>query len=436
MDTEKLKFIIFGVAAIIIIVIVLGLLGVLPIFKSKLSAKKVDLEIWGVFDEKEVSEPIISNFRSQNKNFTIKYTKKSLQTYEKDLVNALAAGTGPDIFMIHNSWLPKHIDKLYPAPYELITIRDYKNDFVDVVYNDFVSEDQIYALPLYVDSLALVYNKDIFNSSGLAEPPETWEDLVNIVPMLVRKNDIGDIVRPAIALGTARNISHSKDILMLLMLQNGTKMVDLNRNEAMFDKSFFVEGKRVYPGEDALRFYTDFANPSKSIYSWNNQMDFSIDMFSQNRLAMMFIYSYQIDTLLNKNPNLNFGISKMPQLKNTSKVINFADYWGFAVANSSENPFEAWQFLKFLGQKENLYQYLQYSNRPSPRRDLIKIQKDDPQLGVFATQALSATSWYQVDNVAIGNIFVDMIESIIGGNLTYNEAIKKAADQITVLMNK
>jgi len=436
MNTEKIKFIIFGVAAIIIIIIVLGFFGVLPIFKSQLSTKKVDLVIWGVFDDKDIFEPIISNFRKENKNFNIKYIKQPSQTYEQDLVNALAAGRGPDIFMIHNTWLPKHFSKLYPAPRDLFLIKEYKNNFVDVVYDDFTKDNLIYAVPLYVDTLALFWNKDIFNSVGLPEPPKTWDELVNLIPLIVKKNEFGEIIRPAVALGTAKNISRSTDILSLLMLQNGTKMVDLSRKEATFDEPINVNGRASYSGEDALRFYTDFANPLKSIYSWNNQMHFSIDAFAENNLAMMFNYSYQIEALKNKNPNLNFGIAPMLQLKDTPKIINFANYWGFGVSVQSQYAPEAWQFLKFLSQKENLYQYLQDAHRPSSRRDLISIQKNDPNLGIFAAQALSAKSWYQIDNTVIENIFADMIESVVGGSLQYGDALKKAADQITLLMKK
>lgn len=436
MDTQKMKFIILVAAGGIVIILILGILGVLPIFKKSggFSSEQVKLEIWGVFDNEEVFKPVIKAFIKEHKNFEIKYIKKPYQTYEKELIDALASGRGPDIFMVHNTWLLKHGDKLSPAPQGLFSIKDYRNEFVDVVSYDFIYNNYIYAVPLYVDTLALFWNKDIFNSFGLPEPPKTWEDLVSIVPQLIRKDEMGNIVRAAVALGAAKNISRSTDILALLMMQNGTKMVDLERKEAVFDKAVEIDGKYFYAGEDALRFYTDFSNSSKSIYTWNSNMHFSVDAFSENKVAMMFNYSYQINNLLEKAPNLNFGVAPMLQLKNSKKSINYANYWGFAVSSQSKNSLESWQFLKFLSEKKTLYYYLKDAYRPSPRRDLIKYQLDDPYLGVFARQALSAKSWYQVDNVAIDNIFADMIESVVGGDLTYREAIEKAVSQINLLM--
>ena len=45
----------------------------------------------------------------------------TVDSYENDLRDALAAGNGPDVFLIHNSWLTKHQDKLSPAPDSVLT---------------------------------------------------------------------------------------------------------------------------------------------------------------------------------------------------------------------------------------------------------------------------------------------------------------------------
>ena len=78
--------------------------------------------------------------------------------------------------------------------------------------------------------------------------------------------------------------------------------------------------------------------------------------------------------------------------------------------------------------------FLNAAARPAARRDLIEQQKTDPDLGVFAEQALAARSWYQVDNVAIETIFADMIDSINLGRQTLQDALKAAEAKVSVLM--
>ena len=80
--------------------------------------------------------------------------------------------------------------------------------------------------------------------------------------------------------------------------------------------------------------------------------------------------------------------------------------------------------------------YLNKTNRPSARRDVIDLQRNDPQLGVFAVQVLSAKSWFQIDSNAIDNIFADMIDDVNLGRASVRAALRAAESKINVLMTK
>jgi len=414
-------------------IIIFGLAASFPGCKPD-PFKEVELEFWGVFDDSDIYQPLITAFNEEYKHIKINYYKKNHQTYEKDLLEAMATGRGPDIFMLHHTWAPRYEDKLVAAPSDLITLREIQEDFVDVVYDDFVTEGYILALPLSVDTLALYYNKDIFNTVGIAQPPQTWEEFLADVKKTTLKDERNNIIRAAAALGTARNVNRSTDILSLLMLQSGAQMVDSDKTEATFDQAVSLEGENFYPGQRALEFYTNFANPLKTVYTWNNRMHYSIDAFYEGKLVMMFNYSYHLPTIKARSPYLNFGIASMPQVKTATKDVNYANYWGLAVSHNSEAAKEAWQFIVWLTDKENAEAYLEAAEKPIARRDLVNWQKNDPDLGVFAQQALTAHSWYQVDNLTIEQYLADMIESVVLGEATIEEAIKKAVNQVTLLM--
>jgi len=77
---------------------------------------EVRLEVWG-FDDSDAMAKVISEYQKRNPRVKeIVYKKITIDTYETELMDALATGNGPDIFLIHNTWLPKHADKLAPAP--------------------------------------------------------------------------------------------------------------------------------------------------------------------------------------------------------------------------------------------------------------------------------------------------------------------------------
>ena len=96
----------------------------------------------------------------------------------------------------------------------------------------------------------------------------------------------------------------------------------------------------------------------------------------------------------------------------------------------------AWKFLIHLTSKDGASNYLNATLRPAARRDLVELQRNDLDLGVFAIQALSARSWFQIDNIAIESIFADMIEYVNFGRATIREALQSAEARVSVLMSR
>ncbi|HBP01544.1 MAG: hypothetical protein UX75_C0033G0006 [Candidatus Moranbacteria bacterium GW2011_GWE2_47_10] len=460
--------------------IILSLLAFVPVlFFSGCNEPKsvpylVNLEIWGVFDSSDVFVEAIAEYKKVNPYVgEIKYKKFSPDTYKTELIDALASGQGPDIFLVQNTWLPSFESKLEASPKGLIGLDKIKENFVDVVQSDFVSEDKVYTLPLSVDSMALYYNKSLFNSAGITAPPKTWAEFNDAATKLTKLDAFGSITQSGAAMGTAYNINRSTDILGLLMLQNGAKMTDDNNKEAKINEGVVgSDGSVVRAGEVALGYYAQFAKKDSPLYTWNNDMHYSLDAFSEGNLAMMLNYSWQIDTIKNKNSKLNFDIAPVPQVSDIDPV-SYANYWGWGVSKNKVGTkdgltgrdlpnearvHESWQFLKFLTMKNSgvirLYnafsgnfkdfpinydpaaKYIEKTNRPAARRDLIDKQKDDPKLGVFAKGNLIAKNWYQKNPDSIEKIFADAIDYVSKGGGRPYDALSLASNRITEIMSR
>ncbi len=422
------------IIVIIVLLVAFGLLVAQYGFKQSPNQNKAEIVVWGLFDDSGDMRSLLEKFNVDYPNIKVNYYKKTVDTYEKDLLEALATGRGPDVFLIHNTWLPKHQDKLQPLPDGWMSLREFQDNFVDVAYQDFVANGKIFSLPVWCDTMALYWNKDFFNKESIARPPLTWEEFSRDVELLTIRNEKGDILRSGAAIGTARNINRSSDILSLLMLQTGTKMVNTASNKATFNIAVKNNGQDYNSGEEALRFYTDFASAQKSVYTWNNARDYSIDSFVRGDVAMMFNYAYNLQLIKARSPHLNFAVAGMPQAESASKKVNYANYWSYGVSRASQASQQSWIFTFWLSQKTNAKIYLDTFKRPAARRDLIEEQKGDEELGVFAEQALTAQSWYQVDNSAIEQIFADMIDDVVLGRSVAKDAIERAVSRVNLLM--
>jgi len=186
-------------------------------------------------------------------------------------------------------------------------------------------------------------------------------------------------------------------------------------------------------GLSALNFYVQFANPSSPYYTWNDNLGNSLDSFSQGQTAIIFDYASRISLIKEKNPYLNIGVSPMPQF-NQDDPKNWADYWGLAVSNQSQKSSLGWNFILFATTNSQISEiFLQTAKKPPALRSLIEKYKNDPEMGVFARQALTARSWPQPDSASVKKIFSDMIESVLSGRLSSQNALEQAENEINSL---
>jgi multiple sugar transport system substrate-binding protein len=432
-NLTKQQKILFGVVGIIVIFAILVILGIIPGLRKNSnigpggsSTPEATLEFWGI-DKREVFSSLIDAYQN-TAGIKINYTQINPNTYEEDLIDALASQRGPDVLMINHNWLRKHYEKLYPIPSGTLSIEDLKNNiFVETVAKDMVLQNKIWGLPLWMDTLALYYNKDIFNNASIALPPATWQEFQNISRSLTEKSITGEIQRAGAAIGTSANIDDSADILALLMLQTCSTITDAT-GKAIFNDDL---------GKQAVSFYTSFANPASLYYSWNNNMPESVSAFSQGKVAMIFGYNSLRAEIEKKNPYLNYGIANMPQSfkqcypgEPDKSYRNYADYWVLAVSATSKNPIPAWNLIFHLVDSQQAKLYLTATGKAPASRVLISAMQKDEKIGVFVKQASTAKSWVQNNPEKNTAVFKNMIESIVRGYLSLDNALTQSAELI------
>lgn len=380
--------------------------------------KTTTLEIWGLFDDSDVYEPMFAAYKKTNPNVNLIYRKYIWDDYESTLVNKLAAGQGPDIFMIHNSWLGKHKNKLALAPAKT------PYPFISTVFKQ---REGIWAYPLFIDNLALFYNQDLLAQEGFTNPPRDWNQFTEYSKALTRFSSTGTLLRSGASLGTnSARINRATDILMLLMLQSGIEPYNKEGKVSWEDDNEALKRAR-----EALRFYTDFANPSKNFYSWNEEQDYSIDAFWQGKTAMMFNYAYNIEVIRQKSPYLNFATATIP---GSSKPVTIGNYWGLAVSKYSKNVQQAWNFLNFFASSEQYHAYITLTKRLPAKDELLKEAGQDPLLKPFVEQSGFMVSPYQPDEKKVQEIFDEMILTVNKGERTLDQALALARERLSLLI--
>lgn len=377
---KPLVFLVIGGVTLIVFIVML-LLKLLGAGSGK-PAENVKLVFWGLWQDEVIVNEMIKEYQATNPSIEIEYVLMDAKdNYKERVVERIRNGTGPDIFRFHNTWVPMIKEILSVSPNTVYTVEDFKNTFYPVTEKDLTVNGQIVGIPHYIDGLVMLYNKDIIKALGVETPPTTWEELIDIAEKATVYDENKNIITAGVALGTAENISHFSDILALMFLQNN---VDINNfetdpnAEAVFDT------------------YTGFAISANPV--WSAAMDNSVESFASERVAIILTPVYEIDVIRHLNPDLNFGVSQVPQIQG-GESKNIANYWADGVSRGSKNQQAAWDFLKFLSSKESLEKMYQlevkngrsYGN-PYSRKDMAELLVQHEYLGAITKDANSLDS--------------------------------------------
>jgi multiple sugar transport system substrate-binding protein len=372
-----LKRIIALIVFLMIILLVVFL--VKNVFSQVAGSKPATLTYWGLWEDSSVLQGVLTEFETLHPKIKVNYIKQSQQQYRERLQAAIDRGDGPDVFRFHNTWVPMFRNELAPAGKDVMTTAEFASTFYPVASADLVGGQYIYGMPMMIDGLGLYYNEDIFTSAGVS-PPETWPDVLTIVPKLTVREG-STILTSAIALGTSGNIENFSDILATMMMQNGASLTAPTGTQA----------------EQALTFYRKFSDPNDPVYTWNESMDNSVYAFASGKVAMILAPSWRVFDVIQINPNIHFKVIPIPQLP--GNTVTWASYWVEGVSAKSKNLVAAWELVKYMTTKDVVTKmYTEESKtrlfgEPYARIDMASAISADPYVGAYIQQASTAKSF-------------------------------------------
>ena len=450
--TEELKKSNKKPLILVVILIILLVLGgtIFYFLKNKNVNEMVTLTDWGLWEDESVMNGIIADFEAKNPNINIIYRKKQKDGYRGLLAGRLVK-TGevedvPDIFRIHNTWIPMFENNLAPVPIPMVTNIGLETDFFDVYKSDLKVSGEWLSVPLMYDGLVMFYNPELLNKAQV-EVPKDWWSLKKAAVKITEKDDKGKIKVAGAALGLIDNVDHWSDIIGLMMKQNGVNSTNISSTE------------NVTKLKDVFSFYTLFKTSDKV---WDETLPNSTQFFASRNLGFYFGPSWRVFDIQALNPSLTFGIASMPQLQTASSVstsevgagaeltnIYWASYWTEGVNNKSKYQEEAWKFLEYLSSVEVLEKMYQADSQIRsfgqiyPRKSMVSKIISNDKIRPLVETANSATSWCLASdtfddglNTQMQKYFSDAVNSILINSSDADEAITTVVSGISQLQQK
>jgi ABC-type glycerol-3-phosphate transport system substrate-binding protein len=422
------QIIIFGIASLAIV----GGVIMFASTKSQTDQKAELVTMWGIVDA-EVMDKVVNGINIRNSgSINLIYKQFSVDILETELLEALASGAGPDLVLMPLSDVSKHENKLQIIPYESFPERTYKDTFVEGT-EPLLKKEGIVAIPYSMDPLVMYWNRTTFTNAGVPRPPVYWDQVAAVVPSLTEKDSEFNVFKSAIALGEFRNIDNAKAILSTLMMQAGTPIITRNVEGDAVSVLGERYGYKIRPAEAAISFYTQFANPVQSLYTWNRSLPSSQDMFISGDLAMYLGFASEYDLIQKRNPNLNFDVAVTP--KSRSGTIDvYADINVIAITKQTSNITSAYTAMINLIEKDSLRDLEDAIFLPPLRRDMLEKKPTDDVMSVFYDSVLRSRGVLEYDADKTEEIYKNMVESFISGRVDLNGSVNRANAELDNLI--
>ncbi len=218
-------------------------------------------------DQATVVKDLVDNdFNQNNSGINV-----SINLVPGGILEATLAGKGPDVALFLGGDFP-----IQCAARDLLVDISKFNDYEDIVSQRFTESittlytyrDGVYGLPVSQSFPMMFYRTDILEELGVKEIPETWEELIDIIPVLQRSYLTVGLLSPASNLSSS--IFESGDTFSMLVLQTGNNMYNEDLTKTTYDQKIIV---------DAFKQWTDFY----TIYDFEQ----TYDAFSRFRTGEM-----------------------------------------------------------------------------------------------------------------------------------------------------
>ncbi|MCX5269545.1 extracellular solute-binding protein [Streptomyces sp. NBC_00199] len=128
-------------------------------------------------NEAPTYQALVKQFEAANKDVKVKYVNVPFDQAQNKFDTAAGASGAPDILRSEVGWTPAFAKKGYFLPLDGTDALKDQSKFKSNLLEQAKYEGKTYGVPLVTDTLALVYNKDLFAKAGITAAPKSWDEL-------------------------------------------------------------------------------------------------------------------------------------------------------------------------------------------------------------------------------------------------------------------
>lgn len=316
------------------------------------------ITVWSPTDEPAIEEwwtEKIAQFNEEHKG-SIHLQREAIvradsYAYEDKINAAITSNDLPDILFVDGPTVSVYAANEIILPIDDFFTQEDWDDFLDSSKQQNTYNGSIYAIGATESSVALFYNADLLEEAGIRIPASmddawTWSEFYDAAKKLTK----GDVVGTNIIMDKGEGLPY---VLEQFWISNGTDFVSEDGSTA--------DGYINSPeGVEAAEFLNSLIQEGCA------NIDPIQKEFHNGRAATMLGGSWEVATLENDYPDLNWGVTYFPVADNGIPASPTGD-WVASVTKNTQDMDAAKEVMQFLFSADNVTTYAQAISKPPTR---------------------------------------------------------------------
>ena len=381
---------------------------------------ELSISIWDTNQEPGINE-ILADFTEET-GIKTKLTVVKWDEYWTMLEAGAQGGSLPDVFWMHSNESERYMsndmlldltDKI--AESDLIDPANYPED----IWGLYTHEDKYYAVPKDVDTIALWYNKTMFDEAELEYPTAdwTWDDMFEAAKKLTK--DDGS------QYGLALRNDNNQAGYYNMIYDNGGYVINDDRTKSGWD-----DPKTIEAMEQVEEFIKAGVMPSMETMSENGEDV----LFQSGKVAMVLQGSWMLAAYRdNEYTAENCDCVELPKSATTDRRVSIYNGLGWAASASGSNTENAWKLIEYLGSEAAQKKQAELGVTMSAYTGTSDAWADSADFNleaylnmmddmVIRPYSKSTVTWENEDN--------EILKEVYTGDKSMADACKEMADQM------
>lgn len=299
----------------------------------------LSISIWDSNQEPGINE-ILADFTEET-GIKTKLTVVKWDEYWTMLEAGAQGGSLPDVFWMHSNESQRYMsndmlldltDKI--ADSDLIDPANYPED----IWGLYTYDEKYYAVPKDVDTIALWYNKAMFDEAGLAYPTAdwTWDDVTEAAKKLTKEDGS--------QYGLAVRNDNNQAGYYNLVYDNGGHIINEDKTKSGWDDPKTIEAMEVLES-----WIKDGVMPPIETMSENGEDV----LFQSGKAAMVLQGSWMLAAYRdNEYTAENCDVVELPKSATTGRRVSVYNGLGWAASANGKNTENAWKLIEYLGSEK------------------------------------------------------------------------------------